>query len=219
MVQWKSGPLTQWGLRIHFSKCATCKELANSCLGFSLVSDAGCVYLSVDWWFDMFTYDIEPRPASQSASVYTIFTVYKLSKQIIQGSDMFVVLMFYETSLCLRKAQQSVSIFAQVTLIHLWISKKQCSKPSQHKCISPLCFSKEKQTQRMHLKISICQCVCVCRDQPGLCYALSNMTKRRSCSGCTLVAGSTAAAGINKSPLGKVDTEAHMSPADEYPAS
>lgn len=54
-------------------------------------------------------------------------------------------------------------------------------------------------------------------DQRGLGYALSNMTERINLSGCTLLAGSGATVGINKSPLRKVDTAAHMSTADEYP--
>lgn len=68
-----------------------------------------------------------------------------------------------------------------------------------------------------YIQMPMCVCVFESSDQPDLGYALSNMTERRNLSGCTLLAGSRAAAGINKSPLRKVDTAARMSTADEYP--
>lgn len=68
----------------------------------------------------------------------------------------------------------------------------------------------------IHTALSLCVCT-ESSDQPGLGYALSNMTERINLSGCTLLAGSRATVGRNKSPLRKVDTAAHMSAADKYP--
>ena len=85
----------------------------------------------------------------------------------------------------------------------------------------------------MHAYVRACMCVCMCVcvfvcvclfayvraescAQSGLGYTPSKMTERRNLSECTLLAGSRAGAGINKPPLRKVDTAAHMSTADEY---
>lgn len=54
-------------------------------------------------------------------------------------------------------------------------------------------------------------------DQLGLGYALTNKKENRNLCRCALLAGSSAAAGINKSPQRKVDTAAPISTADEYP--